>query len=514
MAASATSPGPATGASPVAEARSVSKRFGSTVAVDDVSLAIRPGESHALVGRNGAGKSTLVAMLTGLSRPDRGEIRFGGEPAPAIAEREAWRRYVACVYQRSTIIPSLSVAENLFINRQSEDRGGLISWSSLRGRAAKLLADYGVEIDPSRPAADLTVEQRQMVEISRALSFGARFIILDEPTAQLDAPAAERLFDRMRALQGSGVTFLYISHHLHEIYEVCQTVTVLRDARHILTSPVGELPQQRLVEAMTGEAQGLREVPTRSALADDAPPVLELRGLTLAGAYEDCSLTVRRGEKVGVTGSASSGSVALGETIVGLRAADAGEVVVAGSAVAPGRVPATLAAGVGFVPQDRHKEGFVPLLSIAENTTLPIAGRLGRFGLISSARRTAVAEKLIDELAIKAAGPGQAVAALSGGNQQKVVMARALASEPRVIVLIDPTAGVDVRAKESLLEAVDDVAERGAAVMVVSDELDDLRRCDRVLVMFHGRISAEMPRGWRDGELVGAIEGIEERRAD
>ncbi|GAA0652903.1 sugar ABC transporter ATP-binding protein [Kutzneria viridogrisea] len=495
---------------PAAQARDISKRFGRTLALDGVGITVAEGSTHALVGRNGAGKSTLVSVLTGLNRPDSGQVSFGGEPAPPVEDREAWRRRVACVYQKSTIIPTLTVAENLFINRQALGGGSLISWPRLRRRAAELLDEYAVAVDPAAMAADLTVEQRQLVEIARALSFGTRFIILDEPTAQLDGPAIERLFARMSSLREGGVTFLFISHHLQEIFEICQEVTVFRDARHILTSPVRGLSKEDLVEAMTGEASGLRTEGNRSPVAENSTPVLKVSGLGLPGQFQEVDLAIRPGEVVGIAGSASSGKVALGEAIVGLRKPVHGEVQVSGRRLRPGSVPAALAGGIGFVPQDRHKEGLVAGLSVAENATLPIAHKLGRFGAISPGRRRAVAESMITDLAIKTAGPEQDVAGLSGGNQQKVVMARALADQPSVLVLIDPTAGVDVRSKENLLDAVDRAAGSGTGVLVISDELDDLRPCDRVLVMWHGAVAAEFAAGWTDGELVGAIEGIGE----
>ena len=254
----------AAGVPPVAAAHRITKRFGMTVALDDVSLTVRAGEVHALVGRNGAGKSTLVSVLTGLVPPDFGSVEFGDEPAPPLTDREAWRQRVACVYQKSTVIPSLSVAENLFLNRQGR---GLISWGVLRRRARELLDTWEVDVDVQAPAERLTVEQRQLVEIARALSHGSRFIILDEPTAQLDGTAIERLFTRMRSLRESGVTFLFISHHLDEVYEVCDTVTVMRDARHIVTSPVADLAKADLVTAMTGEATGLIDPVRRPAHA-------------------------------------------------------------------------------------------------------------------------------------------------------------------------------------------------------------------------------------------------------
>src|SRR5689334_4354236 len=255
-------------------AEHITKRYGATTALDDAGVSLHSGETHALVGRNGAGKSTLVSILTGLQRADSGRVTFDGEPAPPLADRDAWRQRVACVYQKSTIIPTLTVGENLFLNRQ-ESRRGLIDWRGLRRRAGELLDRYGVAIDPGTVAGNLTVEQGQLVEIARALSFGAKFIILDEPTARLDAAAIERLFERMRDLRAAGVTFLFISHHLQEVYEVCQRVTVFRDARHVLTAPVADLPHDDLVHAMTGDAPAASS--TARDHAGDGPVVLDVR---------------------------------------------------------------------------------------------------------------------------------------------------------------------------------------------------------------------------------------------
>ena len=490
-----------------AEARGITKRFGRTLALDNVGIEIRDGESHALVGRNGAGKSTLVSILTGLQTPNSGEVRFSGRRAPAPADRDAWRKQVACVYQKSTIMPDLSVAENLFINRQAGS-GTVISWSRMRREAGELLEGYGVAVDPARPASHLTVEQRQLVEIARALSVGARFIILDEPTAQLDAPAIERLFERLRSLQESGVTFLFISHHLQEIYEVCQTVTVYRDAQHILTAPVADVSRPELIEAMTGEAGGLT-VPSGEGRPSSKVEALTVRGLA-GDSFAEVDFAVHKGEVVGFAGSASSGKHEVAETIYGLRKATAGTVSVGGVAVPNGNVRAALKRGIGCVPRDRHHEGLVVGMTIADNAAMTVLDRLGPAGIVSPAQLAAVGSKAISSYDIKASGPAQPVSDLSGGNQQKVVMARALASEPEVLVLINPTAGVDVKSKESLLGVVDTVARSGTAAIVVSDELDDLRVCDRVLVMFHGRVVGEVQRGWTDQELVAAIEGITE----
>jgi simple sugar transport system ATP-binding protein len=498
---------------PVVEARGVTQRFGPHLALAEVDLCVRPGESHALVGRNGAGKSTLVSVLTGLRAPDAGEVRFHGAAAPPLADRDAWRARVACVYQHSTIVRELSVAENLFINRQPLRRGA-IDWRGLRRDARALLDHWRIAVGEDVRAGDLGVEARQLVEIARALSYGARFIILDEPTAQLDGDEIRRLFARIRELQRDGVTFLFISHHLQEVYEICQAVTVLRDARRIISAPVAALPRDALIDAMTGErgGGGAADAATRVPCAADAPVALRVEGLA-GGDYRDVSFAVRRGEVVGLAGATSSGRTGVAEAVAGLRAARAGAIRIGTRTLPPGDVPAALALGVGCVPKDRHREGFVPGQSIAENASLTIAGRLGPLGFVSPARQRAFGARMIDALEIVARGPGQPVAGLSGGNQQKVVMARALANAPRVLVLIDPTVGVDVKSRTALLEVVERERAAGTAVLVASGELDDLRACDRVLVMFRGRVVAEHAAGWRDADLIACIEGVDPHEA-
>ncbi|MFD7923699.1 sugar ABC transporter ATP-binding protein [Streptomyces sp. NPDC059740] len=496
-------------------AEGVVKRYGPTTALDGAHLAVRAGQAHALVGRNGAGKSTLVSVLTGMERPEAGSVTFAGQPAPDWGDTAAWQSKVACVYQKSMTVPELTVAENLYLGR-FQGRPA-IRWRALRAQAAALLGEYGVAVDPAARVRDLTVEQRQFVEIARALSFGARLIILDEPTARLDAAGIERLFTKLRALRERGVSLLYISHHLKEVYELCDTVTVYRDARHVLTAPVAGLSRADLVDAMTGEGEaGAASVPAARrrttagtpAAAGAGEVVLRTEDLTVRGRFGPLSLTVRSGEVVGLAGASASGVTAVGETLAGLLAPDAGRVEVRGARVRTGSVPHALAAGIGYVPEDRHHQGLVLGRSVAENATLTVADQLGPWGTVLPGRTRAFARRVIDSLDIKTTGPAQPVSGLSGGNQQKVVVARALARDPHVLVATRPTNGVDVRSKESLLGVVREVADTGSAAVIVSDELDDLRVCDRVLAVFHGRVTAEFPAGWSDGELVAAMEGV------
>jgi simple sugar transport system ATP-binding protein len=493
------------------EVSGVSKCFGTSRALSDVSMRVPAGDSRALVGRNGAGKSTVVGVLTGLISPDAGRVRFGGEDAPGIAERQKWRDRVACVYQKSTLVPTLTVAENLLLNAQPTGGLGWIRWGAMRRDAERVLAGWGMELDVEQECARLTVEQRQIVEIARALIQGARFIILDEPTAELEGREVRRLFDRISHLQSTGVTFLYISHYLEEIYEVCRSVTVLRDGRVVAEAPLEEMPKERVVKAMVGDgarAAGERRRGDVRASSGEAP-VLELLGLHIDGAVSGVSLRVSAGECVGLAGLAGSGKSEIGDAIAGLLAPTGGKILVGGADLRGGDVIDARRKGVGYVPRDRHARGIIPLLSIAENMTMTIVEQMGPAGIVLPGRQDDAAANMVSSLQIVAASTGQPIQELSGGNQQKAVMARALASAPRVLVLLYPTQGVDIASKEALFAIVERARAGGAGVLIVSDELDELSVCDRVLVVFKGRLTEELPAGWSSEKLVAAIEGIE-----
>jgi simple sugar transport system ATP-binding protein len=500
---------PAAGA-PVAEILGVSKRFGASVALSDVSAVIGAGDSRALVGRNGAGKSTLVGVLTGIIAPDAGRVRLGGADAPALGERGKWRDKVACVYQKSTLIPTLTVAENLFLNAHPASRFGWIGWSALRRKAESVLADWGLELDVDQDAARLDVEQRQVVEIARALLQGTRFIILDEPTAGLEAREVRRLFDRIRRLQANGVTFLYISHYLEEIYEVCRSVTVLRDGRVVATAPLDDMPKQRIVAAMVGEVAAApgQQRPASAAVRSADGAALELSDVRIGNAIGEVSFRIAPGECVGLAGLAGSGKGEIGDAIAGLVAPTAGTIRVSGAALRCGDVVDARRKGVGYVPRDRHARGMVPQLSLAENLTMTIPEQLGPAGLIRPAERSRMAQRSITALQIVAASPEQPIGELSGGNQQKAVMGRALASQPKLLVLQYPTQGVDIASKAALFAIVERARVGGTAVLVVSDELDELAVCDRVLVIFKGRLVGELAAGWQHERLVAMIEGF------
>ena len=498
----------------VGVAQGVWKAFGETQALRDVSLDVGAGECHGLVGRNGAGKSTLVAIFTGLIRTDRGVVRLGAEAAPALADRATWQRLVACVYQKPMVVPSLTVAENVFLNRATGDDHGIVNWRAMRSRARQVMLDWGFDLDVNRLARDLTVEQRQVVEIARALSVGARFLILDEPTASLEKAAIERLFERVRRFKGSGVGILYISHHLEEIYEVCDRVTVLRDGERVLSAPVDEIKQDRLVEAMVGVApQRATEIEAPMRVIASARPRLEISHLRIPatlGPVQDVSFSVSPGECVGLVGLQGSGSATVADAVVGLVKPASGEISLDGKPIHVGRVDATLRQGVTYVPEDRHARGFVPYLGVGENLTTSILDRLSNWGIVSLSRRDQIATDLVQQLSIVTSGLDQRVGQLSGGNQQKVVVGRALARNPAVLVVISPTVGVDVASKETLLNVIGAACDSGTAVLLVSDDLDDLRICTRLLVMVKGRLVKEYRQPpWDRHEVIAAVEGLE-----
>ncbi len=495
---------------PAAEAEAIWKSFGRTKALQDVSVSVLPGECHALVGRNGAGKSTLVGVLTGLLKPDSGGVRLHGEPAPNLGDRAGWQQRVACVYQRSMVIPSLSVGENIFLNRSE---GSLVRWHELRRQARQLLLEWGFDLDVDQPADELSVEQKQIVEIARALAIGARFLILDEPTASLEARAIARLFERVRRVKASGVAILYISHHLEEVYEICDRATMLRDGKRIVTAPVTELDHDRLVAAMVGSelVRSTRSAPAQTEIADGTPRlrVRDISVQTPLGSVANVSLDVGSGECVGLFGLRGSGTTAIADAVAGLVKPSAGTIELDGTPLEPGRVDAALRRGVGYVPEDRHARGFVPTMGVTENLTLPLLDRLSRWGVLSGDRRESAARALVRRLQIVASGGDQLVSELSGGNQQKVVVGRALSAEPSLLVVVSPTVGVDVASKEALLDVVDGARAEGCAVLLVSDDLGELRICTRVLVLRRGKIVKEFSDPpWDRHALIATAEGL------
>jgi simple sugar transport system ATP-binding protein len=490
----------------VVEAAGIYKRFGSTQALRGIDLALEPGRCLGLVGRNGAGKSTLVSILSGSYPPDAGQVR--------------WHSQLATVHQHSMVVPSLTVAENVFLNRQPGSgrlgRAGVVSWRGMREAAQQLMAEWGYPIDVRLPCGALTTEQRQIVEIARALSSGTRCLLLDEPTASLERDAIRRLFERIRQLTDSGVAVLYISHHLEEVFEICQDVAVIRDGQLVLTASTGQVTKEQIVSAMVG-AQASSPAPsgvlTTTRQAPGAPCLIvdQLTAISPNGSISSISLEVAAGERVGVTGLLSAGVATLARAVAGAESYQCGQVLLDGRPLPRGRRHRAMRAGVGYIPQDRQAEGFVSLLGVAENSTMTIVDWLSRtLGWLSPARRASAAEPLTRRLSVVFAGPGQPVGELSGGNQQKVTVIRALIRKPRLIVAITPTRGVDVAAKTLLLDELAEItADSDAGLLLATDELADLEICDRVIVLVRGEVFAEFTNPPFDREaLIAATEGL------
>jgi simple sugar transport system ATP-binding protein len=512
---------PASGAhdGPVIEALGISKRFGSTQALLDVSLSLQPGRCLGLVGRNGAGKSTLVSILCGLQAADVGEVRFSGELAPPLADIAAWRSRIATVFQHSMVVPQLTVAENIFLGNAPQRRG-LVKWRAMRAQARRVMREWDFDVDPDVECGALTVEQRQIVEIASAITRGTRVLLLDEPTAALERGGVQRLFDRVRALVASGVAVLYISHHLEEVFEICGDVVVLRDGKPVLSAPTESLSEDELVGSMVGDVEAvtspegateLARSRRRKVFSEERLVVEDVVADSARGALAGTSLVVHAGERVGVTGLLGAGVATLGQVIVGTHRYQSGTITLDGQPLPPGRPDRALAAGIGYIPEDRWLEGFVGLLGCGENMTMSIAGSLAnRLGILSPSARTRAARPLAEQLSLVSRGLEQPVQELSGGNQQKVAVARAVASRPKLIVAITPTRGVDVASKELLLASLAELTdETGASLLLASDEFDDLQICDRVVVIVRGQVFTEFTDPpFDDEELIAATEGL------
>jgi simple sugar transport system ATP-binding protein len=485
----------------------ITKRFGTTLALDSITMEVGEGEVRALLGRNGAGKSTLISVVTGLLTPEEGTLAFPSADEDGLRPEQR----VACVYQKSTLVPHLTAAENVVLDAYPRNRMGLVDWRAARDRARSLLDEWGAGGIVDVLVADLDPLQRKIVEICRALGTGARILLLDEPTAGLDGDATRTLFEHMSDLTRQGITIIYVSHYLEEVFEVCNTVTIVRDGRMVMTDSLAGLQVVDLVNAMVGEVAARREeeIPALTPADPGAAPLLEVDGLEIEGIVEDFSVSIRPGECVGLVGLEGSGIVDIARAIAGLELRSAGTVKVAGKTVPNGNVMKAIRRGIGFLPEDRHESGFVPEMANEENATLSILHRLtGKAGLLRPSARRAVYARLSDAWEIKQASFAQTTKELSGGNQQKVALARAFASNPAVLVLANPTAGVDVSAKTSISESIASrVASDRTACLIVSTDESEFSPCSRVLILYRGRLIGELAAPWTEHQLAAAVQG-------
>jgi len=477
--------------------RGVSKSFGGIRALDDVSFEIARGRIHAVVGENGAGKSTLMKILAGVYRKDSGRIFLDGRPFEPADRHEAQRAGIGIVYQEPMLCPNLSVAENIFLGAEIETRRlpGCVDFATAYRRAAALSERVGLAVGPRHPAGDLGIAQRHLVQIARALAFRSPIIIMDEPTVALTENEVERLFDLIRDLNRQGVTIIYISHKLREIFEIAHDVTVLRDGRHIVTCPVGSTNQQEIVSYMVGREFAAFE---RAAGRAGGEIVLETIHLSSGKKFRDVNLRVASGEVVALAGLVGSGRSELARALFGIEPPHSGEIRYRGKRVRIASPYTAIKLGMGLVPEDRKLQGLILEMSVEHNITLPrIAGpeppgeelRLKRLGVLSSKKQRSLAERFVRRLDIRLRNVASAVEDLSGGNQQKVVIAKWLALRPHLLILDEPTQGIDVGAKAQIHRLIRELAAQGVAVLMISSELPEiLTVSDRIYVMHEGRI--------------------------
>jgi len=479
---------------PLLEALHVHKRFPGVHALNDVSLDVRPGEVLALVGENGAGKSTLMKILAGAISPDEGTILVDGHPVSHFSPRRSQDLGIGIIYQELSLVDALSVAENIFLGDLPERRGvpGRVDWPQLWRRSDDLLGRVGCHVRARTLVRRLSVAQKQMVEIARALARNVRVLILDEPTSSLTAQETATLFGIISLLRERGVGIIYISHRLEEIFAIADRVTVLRDGRLVGTLPVAEATTDGLVRMMVG--RDLAHLFVRAQGAASAV-CLEVRGLSRVGALKDVSFQLRAGEVVGLAGLVGSGRTELARCVFGADPFDAGEIVLNGRPAKLHSPRDAVRLGIGLVPEDRKLQALVLRMSVRENVTLPVLSRLGSAFFPSRARERSLVDGFVRSLTIRTPSIEQRVGALSGGNQQKVIIARWLATEPKVLILDEPTRGIDVGAKAEVHALIARLAEQGVAILMISSELPEiLGMSHRILVMREGRLVADIPR--------------------
>ncbi|MBT2234522.1 sugar ABC transporter ATP-binding protein [Nonomuraea sp. NEAU-A123] len=488
-------------------AEGLRKRFPGVLALDGVDLTVRSGEVHVLLGENGAGKSTLIKMLSGAYHPDEGRVLLDGHPVHIRTAGDAQRLGIATIYQEFNLVPELSVAENLSLGRPPR-RFGFVDTKRMHERAVELLARVGVDVDPRTPVSRLGIARMQMVEIAKALGLQARVLIMDEPTAVLTTGEVEKLFSIVRRLREQGVAIIFITHHLEEIAAIGDRVTVLRDGRSVAEVPA-DTPQDELVRLMVGRPID-QQFPRERGQAGE--PLLKVTGLGRKGVFEDVSFEVRAGEVVGVAGLVGAGRTEVARAIFGADRYDTGEVTVRGRRPTPGDVHAAMEAGLGLVPEDRKGQGLVLGADIAENLGLVTLREATRAGFVDRKGQHQAAAEVAEQLGIRMTGLGQEVRTLSGGNQQKVVIGKWLEADAGVLILDEPTRGIDVGAKVEIYQLINALTASGHAVLMISSDLPEvLGMSDRILVMARGRLVGELSaaEATQDGVMALAVTEVE-----
>ena len=473
--------------------RGIDKRFGGVPALTGASLEVAGGEVHALIGQNGAGKSTLIKILTGYYSRDAGEIDFDGQPVAFGSPQEAQASGISTIYQEINLVPYRSVTENICLGRERR-RFGLLDWRAMHAEAEALLARFNVQVDVRRPVMSYPTAVQQMVAIARAIGFSAKLVIMDEPTSSLDEQEVAVLFDVIRQLKTAGVSVIFVTHKLDELYAVCDRVTIMRDGRTVRVAPMATVSKLELVTAMLGRQL---EPPDRNGLAEaDAhagETLLVVENLAAGRKVRDVTLAIRSGEIVGLAGLLGSGRTETARVLFAADRAEAGRVTFAGSSAAMSGPADAIRAGMGFLSEDRKLEGIIPGMSVRENLTLALMPHLARNGIVDEARSREIVDGFIKRLGIKCSSPEQRIRELSGGNQQKVLLARWLCMNPRLLILDEPTRGIDVGAKAEILHLVRELAGGGLGVLMISSELEEvIEAASRVFVLRDGRTAAEL----------------------
>jgi ABC-type sugar transport system ATPase subunit len=482
-----------TQARPLLRLTGISKTFPGVRALESIQFDLNSGEIHALTGENGAGKSTFVKILSGMYKPDSGAISLEGDAVEILDPTHARALGISPVHQELHLEPYLSIAENIFLGRQPVGKFGLIDYGAMNREASRLLDDLGVKMDPTRPAGSTSVAQRQILAIARAISTRCRIIIFDEPTSSLTEREAELLFQAIRRLSGQGIGVIYISHRMEEIFRLCDRVTVLRDGRHVATKPVAETNMRDLIGMMIG--RDLSEL-FRKEPAAVGEVMLEVRRISARGVLDNVSLTVRKGEIVGLAGLVGAGRTELARAIFGDLAIDEGSISIDGKTILGRCSPrVAIAAGIGLVPEDRKEQGLVTELSVQQNIGMAILRSLSRLNVVNVRAERRLAERYVARLTIKTPSVEQKTLYLSGGNQQRVVIAKWLALQPKALIVDEPTRGVDVGATADIHALVCELAKQGMAILMISSDMAEiLAMSDRVLVMRQGRIEGELSR--------------------
>lgn len=485
---------------PLLSMQGVQKHFGGIPALSDAALTVGAGEVHALVGQNGAGKSTLIKVLTGYHAKDAGKVLFEGKPFAAASPNDAQRSGISTIYQEINLVPLRSVAENICLGRRFT-RYGLLDWNAMRAEAEQLLARFNIHIDTNSALGSFNTATQQLVAIARAIGFAARLVIMDEPTSSLDETEVATLFTVIRQLKSEGVSVIFVSHKLDELYAVCDRITIMRDGRTVRQTTLTDISKVDLISAMLGRdvvrAEGHITAFTRGkAHAGDV--VLTARNLGAGQAVRDVSLTIRRGEIAGLAGLLGSGRTETARLIFGADPLSTGTMTLHGKDHHPTNPAAAVAAGIGFCTEDRKIEGIIPDMSVADNMTLALLPWISPRGVVDEARQRTLVQGFIDKLGIKCSGPGQRIRDLSGGNQQKVLLARWLAMNPKLLILDEPTRGIDVGAKGEIQSLIRSLADQGLAVLMISSELEEVAEgADRIVVLRDGVTVAELA-----GDLV------------